>query len=186
MKIAPNELQSPRKQRRSESVILFSVAGQTFAIGASAIQEIRSTDSLSSAASEIALEGVAKVRHRLRRGQRFYYAVNACAHFGLPASRPTLVLVLRNSRVAVLVDLIDRIETISRLMALPPSFSGSERAWYRGLTLIGEMVVPVLNPAGFLTEAQITQLDAFDRSGSDPAASEQSPARNEAQGMALR
>jgi len=186
VKIAPKELQPPRRQRRSESVILFAVAGQTFAIGASAIQEIRSTDSLSSAASEIALEDVSKVRHRLRRGQRLYYVVNACAHFGLPASRPTLVLVLRKSRVAVLVDLIDRIETISLLMALPPSFSGSERAWYRGLTLIGEMVVPVLNPTGFLTESQIAQLDAFDRSTSNAATSDHSPTRNEAQGMALR
>lgn len=165
MKIAPKELQSARRSRRTEAVILFVVSGQTFAVAASAIHEIRSTDSLSSAASEIPLEGFAKVRHRLRRGRRSYYVVNACAHFGLPTSRPTLVLVLRNSRVALLVDRIDRMEPLSLLLPLPLVFSGLERAWYRGLMLLGEDVVPVLNPAGFLTDKEIAQLDAV----GDPA-----------------
>ncbi|MHB8412648.1 MAG: chemotaxis protein CheW [Candidatus Acidiferrales bacterium] len=186
MKIVSGQLQPPRRRDRSEPVILFVVAEQMFAIAASAIHEIRSTDSISAAASEIVVKDMPQVRHRLRRGCKLYYVVNACAHFGLPASRPTLVLVLRNSRVAVLVDQIDRMETMSRLMPLPQSFSGPERTWYRGLTLIGESVVPVLNASGFLTEQQLAQLNALDDSIVDPAQSEAASAQNEAQGAALR
>lgn len=162
MKIVPSGFRSPRQLGRTEEVILFAVAGHTFAIAASAIDEIRSTDSFSSATSEIALKAIPKVLHRLRRGRKWYYVVNACAHFDLPVSRPTLVLVLRHSCVAVLVDQIDRIETISRLMVIPQSFSGVERVWYRGLTLIDNDVVPVLNPDGFLTRDELAQLDALD------------------------
>jgi len=162
MKIVPSGFQSLRQLGRTEEVILFAVAGHTFAIAASAIEEIRSTDGFSSAASEIALKAIPKVLHRLRRGRKWYYVVNACAHFDLPVSRPTLVLVLRHSEVAFLVDQIDRIETISRLMVIPQSFSGAERAWYRGLTLIDNQVVPVLNPDGLLTRDELAQLGALD------------------------
>lgn len=162
MKIVPSGFQSPRQHGRTEEVILFVVAGHTFAIAASAIDEIRSTDSLLSATSDIVPRDIPKVLHRLRRGRKWYYVVNACAHFDLPASRPTLVLVLRYSCVAVLVDQIDRIETISRLMVIPPSFSGRERVWYRGLALIDDNVVPVLNPDGFLAKNELAQLGALD------------------------
>ncbi|MGH9711182.1 MAG: chemotaxis protein CheW [Blastocatellia bacterium] len=172
MKIVSSEFQSPRRHGRTEAVILFAVSGQTFAIAASAIDEIRSTDSFSSTASEIVVTGMPKVRHRVRRGRKWCYVVNACAHFDLPVSRPTLVLVLHNSRVAVLVDQIDRIETISRLMVVPRSFSGPERTWYRGLTLIDESVVPVLSPFGFLTDSEIAQLDAHDGSAAISVQSE--------------
>jgi chemotaxis signal transduction protein len=165
MKIAPSEWQFARRSGRTEAVILFIISGQMFAITASAIHEIRSTDSISGAASEIEVEGLAKVRHVVHRGRKFYYVVNGCAHFGLPTSRPTLVLVLRHSRVAVLVDAIDRMETISLLMALPASFSGAERAWYRGVTLIGEDIVPVVNPSGFLTEDELARLGAVAKLG---------------------
>ena len=127
MKIVPSGVQSPRQHGRTEEVILFAVSGHAFAIAASAIDEIRSTDSFSSATSEIALKGIPKVLHRVWRGRKWYYVVNACTHFDLPTSRPTLVLFLRHSCVAVLVDQIDRIETISRLMVIPPSFSGPEQ-----------------------------------------------------------
>lgn len=160
MKIAPSESRPGRRVSRSEPVILFSIAGQRFAINANAIQEIRTTDSISAAASEASSTGVAKVRHRLRRGRKTFHLVNGCVHFGLPASRPMQVVVLRNHRVAVLVDSIDRMETMSILMALPPGFCGPERLWYRGITLIAEHVVPVVNASGFLTEQELAQLDA--------------------------
>jgi chemotaxis signal transduction protein len=160
MKIAPSELRAGRRVSRSEPVILFSIAGQMFAINANAIQEIRTTDSISAAASEVSLPGIPKVRHRLRRGRKPFHVVNGCAHFGLPPSRPTQVVVLRSHRIAILVDSIDRLETMSVLMALPPGFCGPERSWYRGITLVAENVVPVVSPAGFLTEQELAQLDA--------------------------
>lgn len=160
MKIAPSEPRQGRRSSRSEPVILFSITGQPFAINASAIQEIRTTDSISAAASEVSVAGIAKVRHRLRRGRKTFHVVNGYLHFALPASRPAQVIVLRNQRIAVLVDSIDRMETMTLLMALPPGFCGPERSWYRGITLIAEDVVPVVNPAGFLTEHEMAQLDA--------------------------
>lgn len=160
MRIAPSESRPGRRSSRSEPVILFSISGQMFVINANAIQEIRTTDSISATATEISAPGIPKVRHRLRRGQTAFHVVNGGIHFGLPASRPAQVVVLRNYRVAVLVDSIDRMETMTFLMALPPGFCGPERSWYRGVTLISENVVPVVNPAGFLTERELAQLDA--------------------------
>jgi chemotaxis signal transduction protein len=160
MKIAPSEPRQGRRSSRSEPVILFSIADQTFAINANAIQEIRTTDSISAAASEVSVAGIAKVRHRLQRGRKTFHVVNGCVHFGLPTSRPAQVIVLRNQRIAVLVDSIDRMETMKLLMALPPGFCGPERSWYRGMTLIAENVVPVVSPSGFLTERELAQLDA--------------------------
>ena len=160
MKIAPSEQRPKRRAVRSETVILFLVAGETFAISAGAVQEVRSTDSLSGAASEVARKEWPHVRHRIRRGRKFYYVVDACAHFGLAAVRPALVLVLRHSRVAVLVERIERMETISHLLALPPSFRGAERRWYRGLTVIRDQVVPVVSSAGFLADQELERLDA--------------------------
>jgi chemotaxis signal transduction protein len=171
MKIAPNKSPAARGTGRTEPVILFLVSGQTFAISASAVHEIRSTDSLSGTATEISHSPVPKVGHLLRRGRRAYYVVNACEHFRLPASRPTLVLVLRSVPVAILVDRIDRMEAMSLLMALPHAFCGAERVWYRGITLMDEDVVPVLNPAGFLTEQQSFLLEAVLAAG-DSAADE--------------
>jgi chemotaxis signal transduction protein len=160
MKIAPSEPRQGRRYSRSEPVILFSIAGQTFAINANAIQEIRTTDSISAAASEVSIAAIAKVRHRLRRGRKTFHVVSGCLHFGLPTSRPAQVIVLRNQRIAVLVDSIDRMETMRLLMALPPGFCGPERSWYRGMTLIAENVVPVVSPSGFLTQNEMAQLDA--------------------------
>jgi chemotaxis signal transduction protein len=175
MKIAPGESRTMRRTGRTEPVILFLVAGQMFAISAGSILEIRSTDSLSSSASEIHQARLPKVRHRLRRGGKSLYVVNASEHFGLPHSRPTLVLVLRGCRVAVLVDRIDRMETMSVLRSLPRPFRGPERAWYRGITLMGEEVVPVVSPSGFLAEGELSFLDDISRSA-DSVQAEPAPA----------
>lgn len=158
MKIAPSELQMGRRTRRSEPIILFSIAGQMFAINANAIHEIRSMDSISGAATEISPPVVPKVRHLLHRGKSVFFVVDGCAHFGLPASQVEHVMLLRNSRIALLVKSIDRMSAMSVLVALPPGFSGPERRWYRGLTLISGDVVPVISPSGFLSEQELALL----------------------------
>jgi len=159
MKIAPQETAKSRRARRSETIILFSVAHQTFAISAESVQEIRSTDSLAGSASEIEHPAIGKVRHTLERAHRTYYIVNACAHFSLPVTRPTLVLILRQLRVAVLVDKIERMAEISAVHALPRAFDGEERRWYRGLAYVEDHVIPVIQPAGFLTHEEFQLLD---------------------------
>jgi chemotaxis signal transduction protein len=150
----------PRRARRTETMVLFAVANQMFAIAADAVQEIRSTDSLASSAIEIDQIEIGTVRHTVERGRRTYFVVNAGMHFGLPVSRPMLILILRNLRVAVLIDRIERMAEVSAVYALPLAFSGDERLWYRGLAQVDDLIIPVIRPDGFLTEDQFRSLDA--------------------------
>ena len=145
---------------RAEQVILFRIGGQLFAISSGAVQEIRSTDSLSGATIAITLPEVRKVQHALHRGKRARYVVHGGTLFGLPASRATLVFLLRRGRAALLVDSIEKMAAITRLQAMPQAFCHEERAWYRGLTVLEDGVVPVLNPEGLLSAEEIALLDA--------------------------
>jgi hypothetical protein len=159
MKIAQQDALRPRKLGPSEPAILFSVSRQLFAIAADSVQEIRSTDSIAGAASDFEVATVPKVRHALERGPRQYFVVNACVHFGLRISRPTLVLILRQLRVAVLVDRIERMTELPAVFELPLAFSGAERSWYRGLAYLNDHVIPVVDPRGFLSPAEFHLLD---------------------------
>jgi chemotaxis signal transduction protein len=159
MKIASQEAAKSRRGRRPEQVVLFSVSHQTFAIAAESVQELRSTDSLGGSANEIAHTGISKVRHTFERSHRTYYVVNAGVHFGLPVTRPTLVLILRQLRVAVLVDRIERMAEIPAVHALPLAFVGDERRWYRGLAYLDDHVIPVIEPTGFLRREEFQLLD---------------------------
>ena len=159
MRILPGPAREARQSGRTESIILFVVGSQVFAISANSIHEIRSIDSLSGVLQEVSQDRIEKVRHSLRRSGENHYIVNLCKHFGLPTSRPTLVLILRGARVAVLADKIERMDSISHLLSLPRAFRGPERVWYRGLTLIDDEVVPVVRVSGFLTEKELSYLD---------------------------
>jgi chemotaxis signal transduction protein len=159
MKIAAQETGKSRRARRSEQMILFVIANRMFAIAADSVQEIRSTDSLAGSANEIEQNEVSKVRHTLERSHQTYYVVNAGAHFGLPVTRPTLVLIMRRLRVAVLVDRIERMAEIASVHALPKAFANEERRWYRGLTYVDDHVIPVIQPSGFLTTDEFRRLD---------------------------
>ncbi len=170
MKIAPSDRRGSRRASRSEPVIAFSISGQMFAIGANAVQEIRTTDSIAAGAVEISVGTKPKVRHCLPSGRGATYIVSGWVHFGLSASRPAQVILLRDSRVGVLVDSIDGMETMRILMSLPAGFCGPERTWYRGVTIFGENVVPVVSPSGFLSPREVAELDA------DPASVQYSKA----------
>ena len=159
MKSAGEQDTKSRRARGPQTVVLFFVANQMFAIAADYVQEIRSTDSLAGAANEIENPELAKVRHTLERGHRTYYVVNAGMHFGLPVTRPALVLILRQFRAALLVDRIDRMAEISGVYPLPLAFAGDERRWYRGLAYLDDSVIPVVEPTGFLTPEEFQRLD---------------------------
>lgn len=161
MKIAPSDSQTHRRTRRREPVILFSISGQMFAMNANAIHEIRSAEGLAAAATGISSSAVTKVRHLLRRGNMIFFVVSGCEHFALPPSRAEHVVILRNSRIALLVESIDRMDGMSVLLALPAGFSGPERTWYRGVTVVSGNIVPVINPSGFLSELELATLDAI-------------------------
>jgi chemotaxis signal transduction protein len=156
-------LAAPQKSpaARTEQIILFRASTQVFAMSSTSVQEVRSVDSLSGVAVDVNEATLPKVRHAIRRGDRNLYVVNAAVHFGLRPSPAALVFLLRRSRVALLVDGIEKMMTMSRLQALPGAFCHEERSWYRGLTVLDQNVIPVVNPLGFLTSDEIALLDAL-------------------------
>lgn len=147
--------QHPRPRTGAhEGVILFSVSGQKFAIAAGAVNEIRSCEGL----QEFTLGGVTekldKLRYTLERSGTTYFVVDSGRHFRLRSSTRGRVLILRNSAAAILVDATDRMVDIFTLHALPHAFTGEERQWYRGLAVIAGDVIPVVNPAAFLSKTE--------------------------------
>jgi chemotaxis signal transduction protein len=160
----------PAKQHpvRTEQIILFRISGQLLAVSSASVQEVRSVDTLASAAKEIAQAGLRKVRHVVQRGEHQFYVVNGAVHFGLTPSPAALVFVLRRTRTALLVDGIEKMTTMTRLQALPQAFCNEERAWYRGLTAIDQVVVPVVKPEGFLTPDELLLLDSALQPEQDP------------------
>lgn len=145
---------------RTEQIILFRASNQLFAISSASVQEVRSVDSLAGAAVEVSEPSLDKVRHAIRRGERHLYVVSAPIHFGLQPAPASLIFLLRKSRVALLIDGIEKMTTMTRLQALPGTFCHEERTWYRGLTVLDQNVIPVVNPAGFLTAEELALLDA--------------------------
>lgn len=156
-------LATPQKSHpaRAEQIILFRASSQVFAISSASVQEVRSVDSLAGVAVEINEASLPKVRHAIRRGERNLYVVNAALHFGLRPSPAALIFLLRKSRVAILVDGIEKMTTMTRLQALPGAFCHEERVWYRGLTVLDQNVIPVVSPGGFLTTEEMSFLDAL-------------------------
>lgn len=165
MRFAPTPKSRPV---RTEQIILFRAGGQIFAISSSSVQEVRSVDNLASAAADVNEPSVGKVRHAIRRGDRNLYVVNASVHFGLRPTPAALIFMFRKSRVALLIDGIEKMTTMTHLQALPGAFCHEERTWYRGLTVLEQNVIPVVNPGGFLTAEEIARLDAATRSRTMP------------------
>jgi chemotaxis signal transduction protein len=145
---------------RTEQIILFRASSEIFAISSGSVQEVRSVDSLAGAPVAVSEPNLTKVRHAIRRGDKNVYVVNTAIHFGLRPSPAALIFLLRKSRVALLVDSIEKMTTMTRLQALPGAFCHEERAWYRGLTVLDQNVIPVVNPAGFLSTDELFLLDA--------------------------
>ena len=148
-------------QARTEQIILFRCSTQVFAISSASVQEVRSVDSLAGSPMEIDEPSLPKVRHMFRRGEQNLYVVNGSVHFGLRPSPASLIVLLRRSRTALLIDGIEKMTTMTRLQALPAAFCQEERVWYRGLTVLDQSVLPVVSPEGFLTADELFLLDAL-------------------------
>jgi len=148
-----------RTVKRGEAIILFAVASYMFAISAAAVDEIRDATSLKPFKPSPRLR-IPTIRHTLTREGRTSFVVDANLHFHLLPSPVTRVVILRNVPIAIAVEQTHRMTEVSSLIALPHAFTGEERNWYRGLALIGEDVVPVVNPKAFLDEAQLERLQA--------------------------
>ena len=146
-----------------EDVILFSAGGMKFVIAANAVDEIRNLDGLQPWKGGFGAK-LAKVRFTLIRekkdSDRIYFVVDACSQYGLPAKKGERVLVFRGAGTALLVEHIDRMTQIAAVQPLPRAFSGEERIWYRGLAVIGEQVLPVVNPEPILNKGELAVLQA--------------------------
>jgi chemotaxis signal transduction protein len=151
-----------RKTHRAQgyAVVLFTVGDCTFAIGASAVNEIQGLQELEPIGAELRVARFGKVRHTLLREGRRYWVVDSNIHFHVTETTSTRVLLLADSPVALKVDGIVRMAEIARIIPLPQSFCGEERNWYMGLALVDGNVVPVLNPNAFLTHFDMTALEA--------------------------
>lgn len=147
------------KSRRSEAVILFSVASHRLAIAAQAVEEIRNLEGLNPLHQGFGPGKVSKVKSVLQRDNKTYFVVDANMHLRMLSSRPARLLLMRDSSLALSVDAIDRMAEVTVLHPLPRAFRGEERNWYRGLVLIGEDVVPVLNPAALMSKAELSALE---------------------------
>lgn len=112
-----------------------------------------------------------QVEYTLERDGITHFVVNGARHFYLPPGKSTRVLVLRHTPAAVLVDSTDRMMEISMLHALPLAFDHEERQWYRGLAVLNDEAVPVVNPASFLSRNEIAILrEAIEKTQSQPRA----------------
>jgi len=160
VRISQAQPRSKAATRAGETVILFSVGGVTFAIAANAVDEIRELTGLLEFRPGKLHHRLEKVKATLERHGRRYFAVDAAMHFRMPHAQPARLMVLRQGRVAVIVDGIDRMQEIHSIHALPERFVGEERNWYRGLTVIKGKVVPVVHPETFLNKAETTLLNA--------------------------
>lgn len=153
-----------KRVHHGEPVILFAVGGTTFAIAAADVDEIRDAAGLEPFRAGHLGPKFAKFKHTLQREGRAYFVVDADIHFHVLPTRHTRLLVLRGAPVAVLVDAIDRMTEIAAIHPLPKSFTGEERHWYRGLALLKEDVIPVVDATAFLTKAESTVLkSAFEK-----------------------
>jgi len=146
--------------QKQEPVIVFVAGGKEMAIPAGAVHEIRSTDSLAGEAALLEQADFPWIRHTIERGGTTHYVVSVGSFFGLSRTRPSLVLVLRGVRCALLIDRIERMDSLSAIYALPRAFQGDERRWFLGLALFDDGAVPMLNPRGLLTTEQMERLDA--------------------------
>jgi chemotaxis signal transduction protein len=145
---------------RHEAVILFAVGDYTFAIAAQAVEEIRNVEGLKPLPPGVVTTRLAKFRQMLERDHKRYFVVDSNLHFRIFPSKATRLLVLRESAAALLVDHTDRITEITSLHALPRAFQGEERQWYRGIAMIQDRVVPVVDPAAFMSRSEFTVLQA--------------------------
>jgi chemotaxis signal transduction protein len=137
-----------------EAVILLTVGEQKFAAPAAEVDEIRDLNGIDPIESLTQRTSVSKVIGTLQRAHRAYYVVDAARHFRVRGLNAARLLLLRGRPVAVRVDSIDRMAEIGKTLPLPNALRGEERRWYRGLVLIEEQVVPVLQMSSFLTAAE--------------------------------
>jgi hypothetical protein len=154
--------------KSANAVILFWVGPYRMGIPAAALKEIRSDCCATSPSSfprkRESLEADLSVPPELGCGA----ILSAGALFGVASAAESRLLVLRSQNVAIRVDQVERMIEIGKLYPLPRAFQGAERSWYIGITLAGDLIIPLLNPETLASEAisQAAQRHAGERESS--------------------
>jgi len=160
VKISQSRPRASTPRRAQETVILFSAGGVHFAISAPAVEEIRESAGLKAFVAYGFQDRFARVKHTLERQDKTIFVVDACSHFRIQGKQPARLMLLRHAPAALAVDSIDGMKDIYAIHKLPVAFTGEERNWYRGLTLIEGRVIPVVRPEALLSKAEAALLAA--------------------------
>lgn len=154
MKLLRNARKKPSLMRQGESAILFAIGGFSFLITAEEVDEIRDMAGMQSVAAATMRTSVAKIKSTISKAGQTYFVVDGSLHFHMMPSKPSRLMLLRKQPVALAVDSIDRMTEIGRILPLPKAFTGPERNWYRGLSVVDEKVIPVVSGVAFLSAAE--------------------------------
>ncbi len=138
-----------RRSVLHETVLVFTVGEGRFAIAASAVQEVCGVEGMAAVAPA---QRSRSVRHILQRRDGTRLVIDAPVYFGMRASAGQRLLLLRSAGLALLVGGVDRMQEITALYSLPRAFHGQERRWFRGLSLLHDGVVPVLDARALVAE----------------------------------
>jgi chemotaxis signal transduction protein len=133
---------NPPHARRGEPVVIFRLGSQRFLIASAEVEEIRDLP-----------QGNLPATVAARSHGKPIPVIAADRIFGVQSVRLEQLLVLKVRRVAVAISQIEGMAELREIVALPPGFHGQERSWYRGLGLVRQQIMPVVNAAIFVESA---------------------------------
>jgi chemotaxis signal transduction protein len=133
---------NPPPSRRGEPVVIFRLGSQRFVIASAEVEEIRDLPPGNLPPSVAA-----------RGNGRPIPVIAADRVFGVSPVKLEQLLVLKARRVAVAISQIEGMAELREIVALPRGFHGQERSWYRGLGLVRQQIMPVVNAAIFVEKA---------------------------------
>ena len=133
---------NPPHSRRGEPVVIFRLGTQRFVIASAEVEEIRDLP-----------PGELPPAVAARGHGRPIPVIAADRIFGVSSVKLEQLLVLKARRVAVAISQIEGMAELREIVALPRGFHGQERSWYRGLGLVRQQIMPVVNAAIFVENA---------------------------------
>lgn len=133
---------NPPHSRRGEPVVIFRLGTQRFVIASAEVEEIRDLP-----------PGNLPPAVATRGNGRPIPVIAADRIFGVSSVKLEQLLVLKARRVAVAISQIEGMAELREIVALPRGFHGQERSWYRGLGLVRQQIMPVVNAAIFVENA---------------------------------
>jgi chemotaxis signal transduction protein len=128
--------------RHGEPVVIFRLGSQRFLIASAEVEEIRDLP-----------QGSLPPTIPARSHGKPIPVIVADRVFGVQSVKLEQLLVLKVRRVAVAISQIEGMAELREIVALPPGFHGQERSWYRGLGLVRQQIMPVVNAAIFVESA---------------------------------